>query len=57
MVMKKIKVKDYYAIKRAKARCESLSAQRRKEISQNAINTRWNKYEQTENVQRKINVQ
>lgn len=55
--MKKIKVKDYYAIKRAKARSESLSAQRRKEISQNAINTRWNKYEPTENVQRKINVQ
>lgn len=55
--MKKIKVKDYYAIKRAKARTESLSAKRRKEIAKNAINARWNKYEESTHIQCKIDVQ
>lgn len=45
--MKKIKVKDYYAIKRANARKASLSKERRKEIARNAIRARWNKYEES----------
>ena len=48
--MKKIKVKDYYAIKRAEARAKNLSKERRKEIAKIAIETRWNKYEETKNV-------
>ena len=47
--MKKIKVKDYYAIQRAKARKAKLSEERRKEIARNAILARWNAYEQTDN--------
>ena len=35
--MKKIKVKDYYAIKRANARAKKLSEERRKEIAKKAI--------------------
>lgn len=45
--MRKIKVKDYYAIKRGKRRSKALSPDRRKEIARNAINARWNKYEET----------
>lgn len=48
--MKKIKVKDYYAIKRAEARAKNLSKERRKEIAKIAIETRWNKYEKSKNV-------
>lgn len=47
---KKIKVKDYYAIQRAKARAKKLSEERRKEIAKNAILVRWNSYEQTKNI-------
>lgn len=38
----KIIVKDYYAIKRAKARASKLSVKRRKEIARNAVMKRWN---------------
>lgn len=48
--MKKIKVKDYYAIKRANARAKKLSKERRKEIARKAIEARWNSYEETKNV-------
>ena len=48
--MKKIKVKDYYAIKRANARAKKLSEERRKEIARKAIEARWNSYEETKNV-------
>lgn len=48
--MKKIKVKDYYAIKRANARTKKLSEERRKEIARKAIEARWNNYEETKNV-------
>ncbi len=46
----KIKVKDYYAIKRANARAKKLSEERRKEIAKKAIEARWNSYEETKNV-------
>lgn len=46
----KIKVKDYYAIKRAEARAKNLSKERRKEIAKKAIEARWNSYEETKNV-------
>ena len=49
-VMKKIKVKDYYAIKRANARAKKLSEERRKEIAKKAIEARWNNYEETKNI-------
>lgn len=49
-IMKKIKVKDYYAIKRANARAKKLSEERRKEIARKAIEARWNNYEETKNV-------
>lgn len=49
-IMKKIKVKDYYAIKRANARAKKLSEERRKEIARKAIEVRWNNYEETKNV-------
>lgn len=45
--MRKIKVKDYYAMKRGKRRKETLSEERRKEIARNAIRARWNKYEES----------
>lgn len=48
--MKKIKVKDYYAIQRAKARAKKLTEEKRKEIARNAIMVRWNQYEETKNV-------
>jgi len=41
--MKKIKVKDYYAVKRAKARAKKLSRTKRKEISRKAVKKRWQK--------------
>ena len=40
---KQIKVKDYYAVKRGKIRREKLSEEKRKEISQKAVNKRWQK--------------
>lgn len=42
-VKKKIKVKDYYAVKRGKIRREKLSKEKRKEISQKAVSKRWQK--------------
>ena len=48
--MKKIIVKDYYALKRAKARNEKLSKERKKEIAKQAVTIRWNKYEQLKKI-------
>ena len=48
--MTKSKVKDYYAIKRAEARAKNLSKERSNEIAKIAIETRWNKYEESNNV-------
>lgn len=44
--MKKIVVKDYYAIKRGNARSEKLSKEERSKIAVNAINARWKRYKQ-----------
>jgi len=46
----KIKVKDYYAIKRGKARGEKLPKSRRKEIARQAVLKRWNEYEKIKKV-------
>ena len=46
----KIIVKDYYAIKRAKARASKLSVKRRKEIARKAVMKRWNNYEPTKKI-------
>lgn len=42
----KIKVKDYYAIKRGNKRSEALSKEERVEIARNAIKKRWENYRQ-----------
>lgn len=42
----KIEVKDYYGIKRGKARSDKLSKEERKRIAQNAVNARWERYRQ-----------
>lgn len=39
----KIKVKDYYAMKRADARSAKLSSEKRKEIAMRAAQKRWTK--------------
>ena len=39
----KIKVKDYYALKRADARAAKLSREERKEIAKRAAAKRWSK--------------
>lgn len=41
--MKKIIVKDYYALKRAKARNDKLTKDKKKEIALNAVMVRWQK--------------
>lgn len=41
--MKKIIVKDYYAIKRAKKRAKILSKEKRVAIAKSAANKRWKK--------------
>lgn len=46
----KIIVKDYYAIKRAKARASKLSKSRRKEIARQAVMKRWNEYEKVKKI-------
>ncbi len=43
---KKIIVKDFYAMKRGSARREVLTPERRREIAQNAVKTRWKKYKE-----------
>ena len=48
--MKKIVVKDYYAIQRGKARAIKLSKSRRKEIARKAVIKRWNEYEKSKNI-------
>lgn len=40
----KIEVKDYYAIKRGKARKQKLSQEIRVAIAKKAINARWENY-------------
>lgn len=42
--MKKIEVKDYYAIKRGNARNNKLSREERIKIAKKAINARWENY-------------
>ena len=39
----KIEVKDYYAIKRGKARLDKLSKEERVKIAKKAIQARWSK--------------
>lgn len=40
----KIKVKDYYAIKRGKARSSLLTKEERAEIAHKAVKARWENY-------------
>lgn len=40
----KIKVKDYYAIKRGKARLTTLTKEQRAEIAHKAVKARWENY-------------
>ena len=42
----KIKVKDYYAIKRGKARSEALDKEERIKIATEAIKARWERYKE-----------
>ena len=42
-LMKKIKVKDYYAIKRANKRAKILTKEKRSEIARKGANIRWQK--------------
>lgn len=42
--MKKIEVKDYYAIKRGKARLTSLTKEQRSEVARKASQARWENY-------------
>ena len=45
----KIKVKDYYALKRGKKRSKVLNELERKEIARKAAAARWNKERKSEN--------
>lgn len=42
--MKKIEVKDYYAIKRGKARSSLLTKEQRAEVARKASQARWENY-------------